>query len=268
MAPIMRTSISVAALLAFLPLSTTAEPPTAEPPKVERLAIVDRAIEHHGGEVYEHSTTSMTICSRSGCFDLTVRRDGGLFEYRVEEEAGEAEEEGTGRKVRVSNDRAERWQAGEWVELSGEEARRARDFASARVYFPFLPYRLNDPATFKQDLGLERWGEEELHKVKVTFVPGSSTDADDQYLFWFDPESGRLVQLAYDFGSGEGAGVRFRRLINPRRVGGILFADQTNLGAEAPDVTVDVVTPAFVAEGMREVSTVTLREIRVEPLAP
>ena len=42
----------------------------------------------------------------------------------------------------------------------------------------FLPYRLNDPGVYKQDLGLERWGDRELHKVKVTFEPGSSNAAE------------------------------------------------------------------------------------------
>lgn len=263
----MRTSL-LAACLALAPSAAAAQTPSAtsaEPPKVERLEIVDRAIAHHGGDLYERSKTAMTICSRSGCFGLTVRREGGRFQYLVEEQG---EDGAAGRRVRVSNDRAEEWRDGEWVELSGEEAQRARDFASARVYFPFLPYRLNDPATYKQDLGLERWGDEELHKVKVSFAPGSSTAASDQYLYWFDPTSGRLVQFAYDFGQGERAGVRFRRLVEPRRAGGILFADQTNLGAEAPDIQVDVVTPEFVAQEMREVSNVTLQDITVEPLEP
>jgi hypothetical protein len=222
---------------------------------------VDRAIEFHGGELYQHSAASLRICSKSGCFDLEVRMEGERFEYLVDTEA-----KASRRRVRVTNDTTERWDDGALVVLEENDVGRARDFASARVYFPFLPYRLNDPSVLKQDMGLERWGERDLAKVKVTFLAGSSTDASDEYLYWFDPETARLEQLAYSFGSGDKAGVRFRRSFNYRRAGGILFADQENLGAEAPGIRVDVVTPEFVAESMRVVSTVKLSDILVEPL--
>jgi hypothetical protein len=236
-------------------------------PKVERLEIVDRAIALHGGERFRHSRSALTICSKSGCFDLVATMDGDRYEYDVRDEAGVQDEGGKAtRRVLASNDRVERWEQGEPVVLDGEGERRARDFANARVYFAFLPFRLNDPSVYKQDLGLERWGERELHKVRVSFAPGTSTDAEDVYLYWFDPESGRLEQFAYSFGSGDGAGVRFRELSNYRRVGGLLFFDQRNLGYEAPGVRVDVVTPDFVAQQMREVSNVTLRDIDVNPL--
>lgn len=240
---------------AMLPLAAA-----QEPPKVERLPIVDKAIAFAGGDLYEHSESELRICSASGCYHLQVRVDGEHFEYVVEGEV-----RGVARRVRVTNDTTERWDDGRPVELTGDEVQRTRDFAFARVYFPYLPYRLNDPSVYKQDLGLERWGERQLHKVKVTFAAGSSSSAEDEYLYWFDPETGRLEQFAYSFGSGERAGVRLRQPIEWRRVGGILFSDQRNLGASAPGIRVDVVTPEF-AEGMEEVSVVKLSEIEVEPL--
>ena len=57
----------------------------------------------------------------------------------------------------------------------------------------------------------------------MTFAAGSSTDAEDEYLYWFDPETARLEQFAYSF-QGRPGGLRFRRLDNYRRVGGILCA--------------------------------------------
>jgi hypothetical protein len=258
-----RLRVAGRALLAIVVGAPLAAALSAEepPPKIERLEIVDRSIEHHGGDRYRHSRSSLTICSKSGCFDLMATIDGDRYEYDVRDEGGEA-----ARRVMASNDRVERWQGGEPVALDAESEQRARDFANARVYFVFLPYRLNDPSVHKQDLGLERWGDRELHKVRVSFAPGSSTDAGDVYLYWFDPASGRLEQFAYSFGSGDGAGVRFRELANYRRVGGLLFFDQRNLGYEGPGVRVEVVTPQFVAKEMREVSMVTLREVQVEPL--
>lgn len=265
----MRIAAAVLALLAAAAPAAAADDPATgnpaagnpEPPKVERLPIVDRAIEHHGGEIYRASETELDICSLSGCFHLVVRMDGGLYDYDVRGEV-----RGVERRVRATNDTVERWDGGEPVALDAEQGRRERNFADARVYFPFLPYRLNDPGVYKQDLGLERWGDRELHKVKVTFEPGSSNAAEDEYLYWFDPETARLEQLAYSF-AGNPGGLRFRRGDDYRRVGGILFFDQENLGIDESGLTVDQVTPAFVAERMKPISKVVLRNVEVRPLA-
>lgn len=229
---------------------------------VPRLEIVDRAIEFHGGPVYESSESSLTISSRSGSFGLRVRMDGGRYEYTV---SGETRD-GQARIVEVTNDSVAVTIDGEPQNVPAEDEQRWRDFASARVYFAFLPYRLNDDSVFKEDLGLERWDGRDLHKVKVTFAAGSSTDADDEYLYWFDPESGRVEQLAYSF-AGNPGGLRFRRGLNYRRVGGILFFDQQNLGVEGEGLRVDRIDPAFVADTMREVSIVRLSDLDVVALS-
>ena len=113
-----------------------------------------------------------------------------------------------------------------------------------------------------EDRGLEGWDGRELRKIKVTFEPGTSTDADDEFLYWFDPETARLESFAYRYRRDQG-GLRFRRLGNYRRVGGILYFGQDNLGIEGPGLAVDRVTPESVRT-MRHVSTVTLDKIRVE----
>ncbi|MDY7092813.1 MAG: DUF6265 family protein [Acidobacteriota bacterium] len=240
-----------------------AEP--AEPAKHDRLPIVDRAIEYHGGDLYRASRTRLTIRSRSGAFDVVSRMDGELFEHQV----SGTNAQGQNLRTRVTNDTAERWVGGEAVELDAEAAQRARDFVSARIYFPFLPFRLNDPGVYKQDLGLETWGDRSLHKVKVTFEPGSSTDASDEYLYWFDPQTARLEQFAYSFANNpQRGGLRLRRAFNHRWVGGLLFFDSENWGLNGGgDLKVEAITPAYVRENFDKISTVVLEDIHVEPLA-
>lgn len=230
--------------------------------KVERLPIVDRAIEHHGGELFKGVEVSLTVSSLSGSFDVVSRVRGGEFDFEVERV-----KEGVVESWRHTNEGVWRVDDGEPIELDDEGRRRAKDFVSARLYFCFLPWRLNDPHTFKEDLGIETWEGRPLHKVKVTFTPGSSSAADSEYLYWFDPNTGRLEQFAYSFGSGERGGLRFRPLVNYRRIGGILFADQENYAVNGPDLDVDDITPEFVAEEMRLLSTVELSDIEVEHLA-
>lgn len=227
----------------------------------EGLKIVRRSIDFHGGELYESSRVEMRLCSGSGCYDLEVESDGGLYRHRVAGPVSAGH-----REVEATNDAVRYWLDGSEVEIpSPADARSLRDWATARIYFAFLPYRLDDPSVIQRDLGLERWGQRELHKVKITFRAGSSTDDQDQFLYWFDPESARLEQFAYSY-EGSPGGLRFRRLHDYRRVGGILFFDQRNLGIEGDGLSVDLITPEYVERSLRPISEVRLEEIAVSPL--
>ena len=230
-----------------------------EPPLGSRLEIVDRAIDHHGGERYASSETRLSLCSKSGCSTIVALADGGRFALTVTAAVDEGK-----RRVRITNETVEQWTDGEPVEIPADRRQALRDWVMARVYFAFLPYRLNDPSVYKQDLGLEAWGDRELRRVRVTFAPGSSTDAEDVFVFWLDPETARVEQFAYSYTRGKG-GLRFRRGVNYRRIGGILFFDQENLGVDGPGFSVDELDPAFV-ERMRHVSTVELRDVAVRAL--
>ncbi len=247
----------IANLIVYLGLSQgggLAESPLAGS---QRLDIVDRAIEYHGGDRFRESRTRLELCSKPGCSEVSAAVQGGLYEFRVR-----GPYRGGEREVLVTNDRVRHWQDELEVEVPPESQAALRDWAMGRVYFCFLPFRLNDESVIKEDLGLEEWSGRNLHKVKVTFVPGTSTDAEDQFLYWFDPSSGRLEQFAYSF-VGRPGGLRFRQLSNFRRVGGLLFFDQENWGAAGDELTVDEISPAFVAT-MEKISSVELRNIQVD----
>jgi hypothetical protein len=227
--------------------------------KVTRLAIVDEAIEYHGGARFSASVSRFEVCSKSGCSAVTVSMDGGLFDYDVVGTVRGAE-----RRVKSSNESLELWEDGESVEVDDPKRRQSlRDWAMQRVYFNFLPYRLNDPSVYKEDLGIEIWDGRELRKVKVSFEPGTSTDATDEYLYWFHPETRRLELFAYSY-EVNGGGLRFRRLFDYRRVGGLLFYNQENWGTEGEGLRVDQVTPEYVESQMRLVSKIELRALAVE----
>ncbi len=221
-----------------------------------RLAIVDRAIEQHGGELYRHSETELDLCSKSGCFQVTARIDGDQWAYTISGKSGDSQlrVHSAHDALIVQRDGAE--------EAVAADPQRFHDWAMARVYFCFLPFRLNDPSVFKQDLGLVDWDGRRLHQVKVTFQAGTSTDAGDEYMYWFDPETARLEYLAYSY-DDNGGGLRFRRAVRHRRVGGVLFFDQENHGIDGPGLSVDAIDADFVRDSMRHVSTVRLEGIEV-----
>lgn len=237
-------------VVAVVPLSATVH---------KRLDIVDESIAFHGGETYQRSSTRMTMCSKSGCYDLGSKIDGGLFELEVEGPVA-----GHRRRARITNDTVEAWQDGMALQLDSADERSIRNWVMARIYFVFLPFRLNDPSVFKEDQGSEVWQGVSLNRVKISFAPGSSSGADDEFLFWFDPESGRLEQYAYSF-AGNPGGLRFRRAFNHRRVGEILFFDQENWGINGPGLTVDQIGPDEVTS-WNLISTVTMDDITVSGL--
>jgi len=225
--------------------------------------VVDRAIAFHGGELYESTEAALTITSRSGSFRVISRVDGGRFDHTV---IGTTRD-GTERKIRATNETVELWLDGVPQEVAPDEEQRWRDVVNARVYFPFLPYRLDDPSVHKLDLGFEEWDGRRLRKIEVTFESGTSTDADDEYLYWFDPETGRLEQFAYSFHTGNG-GLRLRQGFNYRRVGGILFMDSENWGLDGRGRDVEEITPELLEKKLEKISTVTVSDIEVRPLDP
>ncbi len=197
------------------------------------------------------------MTSRSGSFDLLVTRNSGEFDYTVTGKVGRDQVE---RKVHYMNTSVERWDNGEPFELDEETAQRARNFVNARVYFPFLPYGINGAEVYREDLGVDIWEGKELHKVRVSFEPGTSTDADDQYMYWFDPETGEMAMFGYDFTNG----LRLRKVSGSQRVGGVLFTDQENYAIDGQGFSVLQLTPDFVAENMELLSTVKLSNVEVQ----
>ena len=220
--------------------------------------IVAKSIEFHGGSLYEGSTMTMTITSLSGSFRIEATRQGGQFDHAV---IG-TNRENLERRVQVTNDGVQEWLGGEQVELDEQGTTRARAFVDARVFFPLLPYTLNGGDVNYQDLGVENWEGRDLHKIRVSFTPGTSNDADDGYMFWFHPETGQMEQFGYDFAGG----LRFRKGIEFQRVGGVMFSTQENYAINGDRVPVDMLSPDYVAENMSLLSTVVISDVMVEPL--
>ena len=220
--------------------------------------IVVKSIEFHGGSLYEGSSMKMTISSLSGSFQIEATRQSGQFDHAVIGTIGQDIE----RRVRVTNDGVQEWRGGNEVDLDERGLTRARAFVDARVFFPLLPYTLNGGDINYDDLGIETWEGRDLHKVRVSFTPGTSNDADDGYMFWFDPETGQMEQFGYDFDGG----LRFRKGIEFERVGGVLFSSQENYAIDGDRVPVETLSPEYIAENMSLISTVMISDVTVEPL--
>ena len=253
-------------LFLFVLIATAAAAQNASASKKhERLVIVDRAVAFHGGDTFQDSTISFTIGSNSGTFDIVAKTKGSLFDYTVTRTQDGKVTEWHHDNMPSGEHHVWRKEDGRDVALDEDGRTSARNSVAARVWFPLLALRLNDPNTWKQDLGLEEWNGKSLRRVRMTFTAGTSSRAEDDYALWFDDETGRLEAFAYSFNGG----LRYRPLTNYRRVGGILFFDQPNYawdrdGDSGPRPTVSWIDPDFVKDKMTLLSTVKLENLRVE----
>lgn len=227
--------------------------------KVEHLELVDRAIAVHGGDRVENANVRLTVTSKSGSFDIATLRSGEGFEHRIVESKN-----GVETVHRQTNGAMEKTENGAAIPIPEGEMARVHSYVNQRMYFLFLPYKLNDAGTYKEDLGLETWDGRELHKVRVSFQPGTSAGDESEYMYWFEPESGRLAQFAYDYTGG--TGLRFRKLFNYRDEGGIIFYDAENYGlnTRSGGLSVNLITPEYAEQELPLVSTIQLSNIEVE----
>ena len=219
--------------------------------------IVDKAIQAHGGEKYNHSVVSFRFRDRQ----YRSQRDDGAFEY------SRTFTDSTGQQVYdvLRNSGFSRTIKG--TELTLPEERKAAFTASVNsvVYFALLPYFLNDDAVQKEYAGEAIIKGEPYYKVRVTFAQqGGGEDHEDTYMYWFHQQRYTMDYLAYTFREENGdEGSRFRVAVNPREVGGIRFQDYINYTSK-PQILLEKYDSAYEAGRLEKVSDINLEGVAVE----
>ena len=187
--------------------------------------IVDRSITAHGGINYENISAEFDFRGRH----YIVRRRGGRhgkFSYvRITEDSL-----GTIKDVLHQAKNFKRYLNGTEVIISAARSAAFTSSVNSVLYFALLPYPLNDAAVRKEFLGEGEVEEKQYYKIKVTFAEyGGGEDFQDVFCYWINKETFTMDYIAYSYEEeGEGWGTRFRKAINPRKIGGILFQDYIN----------------------------------------
>jgi hypothetical protein len=220
-------------------------------------AIVDRAIEAHGGDVLRHSIVSFDFRGRH----FQAARDGGRFTY----ERRFTDSTGSIRDV-LTNDDLYREVDGRRVVLTEERLRSVERGVNSVLYFALLPFNLNDPAVQKRYLGATEIEGEPYHEVEVTFrQEGGGRDYQDRFVYWFHARRHTMDYLAYTF-EEDGGGTRFRKALNPRTVGGVRFADYANYTADTLGRAIERYDDLLPTGTLTPFSAIVLENIRVQPL--
>lgn len=219
--------------------------------------IIAKAIENAGGKNYEKAEIHFTFRENK----YSSKRDGGLYEYTrtIKDSLGEARDVLTNEGFR---------------RLRGEREETLHDTLKANFansvnsvhYFVQLPYGLDAPAVQEELVGQDTISGEPYYEVKVTFdQEGGGTDHEDEYMYWVHQEDFTVDYLAYRFYVNEG-GIRFRKAIEPRMVGGIRFVDYENYKLQNNWETVDLkeLDELFMQDRLELVSMIETEVEKVE----
>jgi hypothetical protein len=193
-----------------------------------------------------------------------VLRDNGLFQY----ERSYADSTGEIHDV-VNNDSLYRELNGERVNLDSTRSRSVYSGVNSTVYFALLPQPLGDAAVRSRYLGSSHIDGNDYHEIEVTFVQdGGGLDYQDRFVYWIRTDPPVVDYLAYYYYT-DGGGSRFRKAVNQRRVGGVLFADYENYSAPRPPEFngIEYYDTLFLQDSLSLVSEIDLEDIAVRQLS-
>lgn len=254
-------ALLVAGLLVVGGGGCTAPPPD---PATNMEAYLDTVIAAHGGDRLDQAVVTFTF--RGDAF--TLRRNNGQFRYE------RATTDSLGRSVieGLTNADVYRVVEGDTLTLSPDERSAVATAVNSVAYFALLPYPLQDPPVQATYAGPDTVSGAAYHRVAVSFDEGGGQDYEDVFLYWFAQDDYAMDYLAYAFGVGgpsEDQGTRFREAFNVRTVNGVRWADYRNYrdSTLGPDALA-AYPHAWADSAAERVSTVALRNISVQPLAP
>lgn len=226
--------------------------------RTEAEKIIDKAIEAHGGDIYNNSKVEFDFRK----IHYTILKTPDRFEYIREFS------DSTGNVVDLLNNEGfVRTVNGAKIDTLSEEwiGKYSRSVNSV-AYFALLPYGLNDPSVFKTSLGETELNGEKYDLIKVTFTEeGGGDDFDDEFLYWIGTDDSIIDFMAYSYHT-DGGGVRMREVSAVQEVGGIRFQNYLNLKPADESVSVEKMQELYESGDLELLSEINLENIKVESL--
>ncbi len=217
--------------------------------------VVDNAITYHGGKKFEQVTIDFDFRDRH----YQIHKSSTSFKYVREFQ------DSTGLvKDILDNGGFQRSVNGNLVDLDPEKARAYSNSVNSVAYFAFLPYGLNDPAVYKEYLGISELDGKRYHRIKVTFSEnGGGEDFEDEFLYWFGEEDYALGFLAYSYHT-EGGGVRFRKVIDVHEIDGLRLLDYENYKPKVKETPLENLEELYLQGQLDLLSEILLERITVK----
>ena len=221
--------------------------------------IIDKAIDRHGGSVFESFKMEFDFRNRH----YTASRNDGLFTYTREFT------DSTGKiKDVLNNDGFTRYRNDSMLNIPEERKQAFTRSVNSVIYFALLPFGLNDDAVNKEWVGETIIRNEPYHVVRVTFdQTGGGEDHEDVFLYYFHTLKNTMDYFAYSYKT-DGGGMRFREAINARTVGGMLLQDYINYKPVDEHIPLDSLKPEFQSGRLEKLSEIKLENVSVVEYNP
>lgn len=229
----------------------------AEDKELTADQIISKAVETHGGKLYDNMEVQFDFRGRHFRAKITE----GSYEYERTFEAD-------GRLVKdlIQNDKYKRILDQREIQLEERELSTYKTATNTVIYFALLPFNLDNPVVNRQMMRPVDIKGEPYHKVEITYGKnGGGKDFEDVYVYWVHREKFTIDYLAYSYNIN-GGGVRFREAYNARMVNGIRFQDYVNYTIDK-DFPAQELDYAFVTDQLREISRIDLENIQVNLLS-
>ncbi|SEA17132.1 hypothetical protein SAMN05443667_102200 [Flavobacterium gillisiae] len=222
-----------------------------EKPLTKADSIVNRAIEAHGGKLYNDADYSFEFRGKKYRF----QNGEAAYTYSSEIQKGDSLI-----KDVMTSDKFERTINSELQSLSAADAGKYGESLNSVIYFATLPHKLQDASVNKKYVEETTIKGKKYDVIEVTFgQDGGGKDFDDQYQYWINKETHLMDYFAYNYQVNDG-GVRFRAAFNTRVVADVTFQDYINY--EAPVKTPLKDLPALYEQGkLKEASKILTENI-------
>jgi hypothetical protein len=227
-----------------------------EPSASEADKIISAVIEKAGGEKYKKAEIEFTFRNNK----YTSTRNNGKYEYT----RTITDSTGTTYYDVLNNDGFTRYHKDKEVKLSDSLKGVYSESVNAVHYFVQLPFGLNDDAVIKELVGQDTIDNKVYQEIKVTFEQeGGGVDHEDVYMYWVEKDDLTIDYLAYRFFVNDG-GIRFRKAVNPREVGGIRFVDYENYKTDELSTPLEKLDDLFQKGQLTKVSQIENEILKVE----
>jgi hypothetical protein len=214
-------------------------------------SLINKAIEAHGGELYNKADYSFFFRNKMYRF----KNNGNSFEYSSEEQKNDSLI-----KDLMVNNTFERYINNNLQSLSKKDIGKYSEALNSVIYFATLPYKLQDASVNRKFIEETTIKEKQYDVVGVTFgQDGGGKDFDDEFHYWINKQTHKIDYIAYNYLTNNG-GVRFRTAFNTRVIDGVTFQDYINY--EAPLGTALKDLPKLYEQGkLKEVSQILTEDV-------
>lgn len=224
---------------------------TITDPKADQ--IIAKAIEAHGGELYDHADYSFFFRKEEYRF---INNDNSFtYEKYIRDNNGNAI------KDVIVNGTFTRYNNESTVNLSEKSVSKYAQALNSVIYFATLPHKLKDDAVNKSYGGKLSIKGESYNVIKVWFnKEGGGSDHDDTYYYWVNVQTNLIDYLAYNY-KVNGGGTRFRSSYNRRNVDGVVFQDYVNWKA-SKNTPLEKLPQMFERNDLKELSRIETEQVQ------